>query len=246
MSHHGLQLVVDPGREEAAAWRRHIERPDEFTRIALFDRYRPFALKTAKNEWMRCRDLGLDRGDADQLAYEALLQSIDRFDPRRGAPFTAYARLRIRGAIRNALPKAREVNAIYGAQKRMERDRLKSLKAAAAAAPEPLDPIEALRELVVGVAIGFMLEETAEDALDDVESGDPSAYDSAVWNELLAELGERLEDLPAREKFILQYHYQQDVPFTEIAKLLGLSKGRISQLHAQAVQRLRKQLSKFR
>ena len=45
---------------------------------------------------------------------------------------------------------------------------------------------------------------------------------------------------------ILEMHYKKDVQFTEIAKLLGLSKGRISQLHAQALARLRATMSKFR
>ena len=245
MSKHGLNLLVDPGWEEAADWRRHAAEPGETTRMALFDRYLPLAKSVSRAEWSRCRDLGLDLADADQIAFEALLNAIARFDYSRGTPFTAYARLRIRGAIRNALPKAREINAIYNARRRPERDRLKSLKAETAR-QDGADAFDSLRELVVGIALGFMLEDTGSSALDEVESGLPTAYDSALWNQLLGELQTRISDLPPREKMVLQYHYQQDVAFTEIAKLLGLSKGRISQIHAQAIARLRKQLSRYR
>jgi RNA polymerase sigma factor for flagellar operon FliA len=34
-------------------------------------------------------------------------------------------------------------------------------------------------------------------------------------------------------------HYLQHVPFVEIAKMLGVTKGRISQLHKSAMARLR-------
>lgn len=103
-----------------------------------------------------------------------------------------------------------------------------------------------MRELIIGVALGFMLEDASDSSLEIAAAADPSAYERAVWNQLLAELDRRLTDLPPRERLILQYHYRQDVSFTEIAKLLGVSKGRISQLHAQAMKRLRSQLSKFR
>lgn len=241
---HGLDLLVDAERAEAAEWRRHIEMPNEESRVALFDRYRPLALKVSGAEWSKCRGLGLDRCDTDQLAYEALLQAIDRFDPRKGVPFPPFVRPRIRGAIRNALPKAREANAHYGAKKRLERDRLRSLKVASEGVEA--DPLEKLRELIIGVALGFMLEDASDSSLEIAAAADPSAYERAVWNQLLAELDRRLTDLPPRERLILQYHYRQDVSFTEIAKLLGVSKGRISQIHAQAMKRLRSQLSKFR
>jgi RNA polymerase sigma factor for flagellar operon FliA len=42
-----------------------------------------------------------------------------------------------------------------------------------------------------------------------------------------------------RESVIVRQHYENGVSFTHIAQLLGLSKGRVSQLHASAVARLR-------
>ncbi|GAA4044803.1 sigma-70 family RNA polymerase sigma factor [Parerythrobacter jejuensis] len=240
----GLRLLMDEGRAEAAEWRHHAQQPTAQSRRALFDRYRNFALKVSGDEWRRIGDLGLDRGDTDQLAYEALLGAIDRFDPHKGVPFTAYARIRLRGTIRNALPKATEATAIYNAKKRIERDRLRSLKHAADSSSD--EPLELLRELAVGIAIGFMLEDAGEAGLDVMPSADPSAYDAVSWQQLVGELNERLGALPDRERMILEYHYKQDIQFTEIAKLLGVSKGRISQIHSQALKRLRTLLSKFR
>lgn len=240
----GLRLLVKDERAEAADWRHHSESPTVKTRATLFERYQAFGRKIAADEWHRIGDLGLEKADCEQLAYEALLQSIDRFDPHKGVPFTAYARLRIRGAIRNTLAKTNEATALFSAKKRIERDRIRSIKQQAEATTQ--EPLELLRELAVGIAIGFMLEDTEDSQRNAVPSSDPTAYDTASWNQLVSELNHRLASLPERERMILEYHYKKDIQFTEIAKLFEVSKGRISQLHSQALKRLRASLSKFR
>jgi RNA polymerase primary sigma factor len=51
----------------------------------------------------RYRDLGLPVDDLVQEGSLGLLDAIDQYDARRGADFEAYARFRVRRAIRNAL-----------------------------------------------------------------------------------------------------------------------------------------------
>ena len=240
----GLRLLIKDERAEAAAWRNYQDNPSPRTRAKLFERYQPFARQLAKQEWHKLGNLGLELADCEQLAFEGLLQSIDRFDAQKGVPFNAFARLRIRGAIRNTLAKTTDATALYSAQKRIERDRLRSLRDDVKTTSD--DPIEVLRELAVGIALGFMLESAEEAGLDAVPSDDPSAYEAASWQQLVSELNNRLDTLPERERAILEYHYKKDVQFSDIAKLFEVSKGRISQIHSQALKRLRASLSKFR
>lgn len=238
-------MLVDEERAEAAEWRNFQADRQAETRSILFDRFRDFAESVSKNEWHRISDLGLGSDDCEQLAYEALIQSIDRFDPSLDVPFTAFARQRIRGAIKNAIPKANDANAAYHARKRAQRDRLASLKQAATAQLSD-DPIERLRELVVGMALGIVLEDTSDERIKQIPSKAPSAYDSAAWRQMTYEIEHKLANLPEQERLVLDYHYKQGVRFVEIAALLGLSRGRISQIHAKALSRLRHSLSKFR
>lgn len=240
----GLGLLLDESRAEAAEWRHHLAERSPESRMLLFDRHTAFARRIARAEWQKIGELGLSRDDCEQFAFEALLHAIDRYDPQAGVPFTAFARLRIRGAIRNGLAKATEATALYSARRRIERDRMRSIREQASASEG--EPLELLRELAVGLALGFMLQEAGEAGLDKMAAADPSAYDAASWRQLVEQLGKRLAALPERERLILEYHYRQDIQFTEIAKLLGVSKGRISQLHGQAIKRLRASLSKFR
>ena len=240
-----MRLLVDGQRAEAAEWRRLRESPSADARTALFTRYREVARRTALKEHRRIDGMGLELSDCSQVAYEALLESIERFDPERGVPFSAYARPRITGAIRNALTKATEARSSYSARKRAERDRIASLKRQTGSAADE-DTMDILREIVVGMALGFMLEDNAEAEAERVPSDTPSAFDGAAWNQLAKALDNKLADLPDQERSVIEFHYKQGLKFADIASLLGLSRGRISQIHAKALARLRKSLAKFR
>jgi RNA polymerase sigma factor for flagellar operon FliA len=48
-----------------------------------------------------------------------------------------------------------------------------------------------------------------------------------------------VDSLPPQDRMVLRSHYLQELPFDEIAAMLQLTKGRISQIHKQALQRLR-------
>lgn len=240
----GLNLLVREPRAEAAEWRHFWATKDADARAALFVRFREFARKTAIRKFYRIQDMGLDQTDCEQLGYEALLQSIERFEPGRGTPFTAFARPRIRGAINNALAKANEARAAYHARNRAERDRLNSVKRPANQNANG-DTIEALREIVAGMALGFMLEDNAETEAHQVPSDAPSAYESVAWIQALGAMEDRLETLPDQEMKVIEYHYKQGLLFAQIATLLGVSRSRISQIHSSAINRLRKSLAKF-
>jgi RNA polymerase sigma factor for flagellar operon FliA len=52
-------------------------------------------------------------------------------------------------------------------------------------------------------------------------------------------LADMLRKLPEREAMIMALHYQEGLTFREVAKVLDLTPGRISQMHTQAILRLR-------
>ena len=51
-----------------------------------------------------------------------------------------------------------------------------------------------------------------------------------------------IEDLPEREKLVLSLHFEQDLNQKEIASVLSVTEGRVSQLKSQAVLRIRADL----
>lgn len=239
----GLRLVIDGERATAALWRNHRENPTTSSRLALFEAYRDFALRMGEKEWRRVGNMAIERTECAQLAIEALLQSIDRFDPTRDTPFEAYVRPRVKGNLHNALAKSSEANSQYAYRRRVDRDRLRSLKGAAQA--NDSDILGRLSAITTQLALGFMLETVSGEALGDIADAAPSAFDSLAFRQMLGELDRRLVQLPQREAFVLAQHYRKGLQFQQIASLMGVSKGRVSQLHAQGLARLRKQMSRL-
>lgn len=71
---------------------------DAGSRGALIERYSDLAVGISR--CMRIPQSSLaDHDDVASAAMIGLIGAVDRFDPRRGVPFEAYAALRIRGAV---------------------------------------------------------------------------------------------------------------------------------------------------
>ena len=137
-----------------------------------------------------------------------------------------------------------EVREQIGFRHRVRRERLRSL-APGRAPPErrPGEAMEALADIAVGLALGFMLEGTGLYHDEAAPAVAPTAYDSLAWKDLVQRLTQELTRLPDRDRAILQLHYLEDVNFDQIAALMALTKGRISQLHKAALTLLRKRIS---
>lgn len=239
----GLDLVLVPPRVEAALWRRLRFEREARCRELLFSRYRALARGIARRQHGRRPEHGADLGDLEHFAYEGLLQAIDRYDPLRDVPFGAYARRRIVGSIADGAARMSDADAAYSQRRRQEADRARSLVGRENGAE---DPVAALAALAAGLAIGLMLEGTTLVAGADGVDPRPNAYQSLAWRELEAVLARSVAELPEREAMIIRQHYDAGVSFTQIAALLGLSKGRVSQIHAAALGRLRRRLNGYR
>ena len=237
----GMDLVVHPTRAEASLWRRLRFEAETDCRETLFNRYVPLARAIAGAKFHQRRGRAGERSDCEHFAYEGLLQAIDRFDPLLGVPFSAYARRRIVGSITDGLARMSEVNAQISYRYRVEQERLRSLAPGDAAAD---DPLSALSDLAVGLAIGLMLEGTALMPANGADTR-PSAYESLEWREMQARLASEVQKLPEKEAVIVRQHYHNGLSLAQIAELLDLSRGRISQLHRSALERLRKRIGAF-
>ena len=80
---------------------------DAQSRSLLIERYLPLARGLSR----RVRTTETPVTDGDDLtsaAFLGLIDAVDRFEPGRGVPFEAYARLRIRGAMIDELRRTSE------------------------------------------------------------------------------------------------------------------------------------------
>lgn len=235
----GLQLLERAPEVEAALWRRLRDEKDAACRERLFDHYVALAKTIARGEFRRRPAYGLERADFEQLAFGGLLEAIDKFDPLNGAPFEAFARVRIKGVIADGAMRSSEAAAQYSARRRLEQERLKSLLSRDSSADA--DAIAQLAELASAIAIGLIAENARLSA---AQEAPLDAYESLAWREMQIKVVEEIGRLGGAEGTVMQQHYMNDVPFTEIAKLLGVTKGRVAQIHRAALMRLRLRLTR--
>lgn len=233
----GLRLLQRPRQVEASLWRRFRYESDDQCREQIFTLHVPLARMIARGEFRRRPPYGLEQADFDHLAFNGLLEAIDRYDPLQGAPFDAFARKRIKGAISDGLTKSSEGGAQYAYRRRIEIERVNALRPG----PSELEnPFNALADLAIGLAYGLIAEGALQSAVDP-RSG-LEAYDNVAWRDLELRILQDIETLADNERTVLKQHYLNDVPFQEIARLLGVSKGRVSQIHRAALNRLRARL----
>ncbi len=236
-------MVARPERVEAALW-RHALGDLSAARDKLFSHYARFARGIARDRFLARRGGNHELGDVEQLAYEGLLQAIDRFEPLRTVPFRAFARPRISGSISNGLGKYSEATANSDYHRRTQRERLKSLAPGPSGTEE--SPLQQLSRLTATLAIGLILEEWQQGEVERIGAAEPTAYDTLAWKQTELALRDAIEELPASEAFIVRHHYLDGVSFRQIAAALDLSSGRISQLHRRALGRMHARLAKTR
>jgi RNA polymerase sigma factor for flagellar operon FliA len=228
--------------QEAALWQRWRREGDAEARQRLLDIHLGYARIVAAALFARRYDHEVEFADFLQLASIGLLEAMDRFDPDRGVQFRTFASRRMQGAILSGLERMTEKQQQIAARKRMRAERVGDVKALAGEqADAPRHPRELMRyvsEVGIGLALCWMLDDTAM-----IEN--PAAcvtvpfYRSAALEQLQRQLAQAIEALPPAERLVLKGHYVNDLPFERIAAVMQLTRGRVSQIHKQALLRLR-------
>ncbi|HEX7635658.1 MAG TPA: sigma-70 family RNA polymerase sigma factor [Noviherbaspirillum sp.] len=230
-------MQFDKTTDMTPAWVAFRSGADPSVREQVIEFYLPFARIMAAKLYAKRTYIELEFSDYMQYASIGLMEAIDRFDPDRGVKFETFAAPRITGAILNGIESLSEKQVQVSARQRILAARVKSLKDEA---PEPADSNAVfgyLAELAVELAIGFALEDSGVSQSEEASYPD-NTYHRVELKQLRQRIDELVGQLPDNERRVVKYHYLQQVPFDEIATLLGVTKGRVSQIHKNALKRL--------
>ncbi len=232
----------DPVRCEAELWRRWREEGERAARDLLAERYRGYAKSLAARLFSRRSFNDVAFEEYHQLALLGLMEAMDRFDPARGVKFKTFATPRIQGAIHNGLETLTERHQQIAMRRRLASERTASLVPEHMALGDPEKLLAQLGDVAVDVALAFILDGIGlgPDARERLPG---NAYAETELSQVRARLWQGVEQLSAQEREVLELHYRRGRRFEEIARHMALSKGRISQIHSQAVGRLRKLFS---
>ncbi|OLN33482.1 FliA/WhiG family RNA polymerase sigma factor [Desulfosporosinus metallidurans] len=191
-----------------------------------------------------------------------LLDALERFEAARGWKFETYASIRIRGAMIDGLRIMDWVP--HSARQKVKRVQdgfveLESRLGRAATVEEVAELLKVEVKEIEGVlAQAQILTLTSFDETTTDQEGDGSgtplnllrdaeaqeAFQDVEKEEQKLILARAVEKLPDKEKLVIALYYQEELTLKEIAAVLKLSESRISQLHSQAVLRLRGRLSR--
>lgn len=227
---------------ESDLWNRFAVDPSSGAREELIDRYLPFARILAAKAYAKRASNEFEFDEYLQFASVGLIESIDRYDPRAGASFKTYSSYRITGAILSGLESLSEKQEQLTLMKRLRRERLETLKEAPAVGGGTDALFAKLADVALGLALGFMLDDCG--LYRDQESIAPdTSYGALEMKELRQHIRNCVARLPDRERKLIVSHYFQQIPFDEIAIQMGISKGRVSQLHRRALDLVREEHS---
>lgn len=199
--------------------------------------------------------------DFISCGLEALIRSIDRYDPDKGATLEQFAWTRIHGAVLDELRrndwaprslrrsdreigKAREqFLRLYGRRPTRE-----ELAAAVGVTPRELmerqdeiarSQVGSLNALISGDDDGAT--ERIDTLCSDDRSSDPEA--SALTTAAKERFREAFQCLAPRERKIAVLLYVYNLTLREVGEILGVTESRVCQLHGQILKTLRAQLA---
>ncbi len=231
-------LEESSSREEEDLWDRFVRERDASARTRLIERYVPFARILAAKLYAGRRVKETEFEDYLHYAVLGLIEAVDKFDPGRSVLFRTFAAHRIQGSVLNNVERLSERDEQLALKGRLRRQRLESLREGEKEGARASKLFEELAEVAIGLALGYMLEGSGMYMAPE-DSRTQDVYSGHELKQLRATVQAIVEVLPERERDVIKYHYFHSLGVEEIADILGLSKGRISQIHRQALRSLR-------
>lgn len=190
--------------------------------------------------------------DLLQAGYLGLIDASKRYNVRDGVSFSAYATIRIRGAIvdylrrnsnlcRNTITMRQKIEkARSDLQKKLERT--PELEEIAQALEMPMSELQDWQARFQVNQLQSLDEVYSDHSLlfsDKSVQAEDSLQNSQLKQLLKISLGK----LPEREALVLQLYYVEELNVYEVAAVLDVTTGRVSQIKKAAIMRLRDMMS---
>lgn len=189
--------------------------------------------------------------DLIQAGMIGLLEAARNFDGSKGASFETFAGIRIRGAMLDEIRKGdwtpRSVHknnrAITEAINLVERETGRDAKDTEIAEKLNVSVQEyhqMLNEVSSGKIIGIEDLGVTEDVISTEQSrGSDAPLDDLMQGAFQKSLAEAITTLPEREAIVLSLYYDEELNLREIGEVLDVSESRVSQIHSQAMLKLK-------
>jgi len=195
--------------------------------------------------------------DLIQSGMIGLLEASNNFDHSKGASFETFAGIRIRGAMLDEIRRGDWTPRSVHKNSRMVSEAIKQLEAGLGRDVTDIEVAEKLdislndyhhilSEVSNGKIIGIEDLGVGEDSLsnmEDANNNDP--YENIEKIVFKKSLSECISTLPEREALVLSLYYDEELNLREIGQVLDVSESRVSQIHSQAMHRLKARMQSW-
>ncbi|QTA37844.1 FliA/WhiG family RNA polymerase sigma factor [Thermosipho ferrireducens] len=191
--------------------------------------------------------------EVDDLVQEgllALLQAVEKYDPRKGAKLRSYILTRVRGAMYDYLrsidwmPKNLRHNiklveeAILSLEKKGKEISFEKLAEETGLTKENV--VRAYNEMVRKQFLRLDEYITEDLTTVDTIASDDNPEENAFKELLKEKLKEAIKKLDKKEQMVLSLRFEYELSLKEIGKILEVTESRISQIISSAIAKLKK------
>ena len=195
--------------------------------------------------------------DLIQSGMIGLFEAANNFDNTKGASFETFAGIRIRGAMLDEMRRGDWTPRSVHKNSRMVSEAIKQLEAQLGRDVSDVEVAEKLdislneyhhilSEVSTGKILGIDDLGVSEDAIkltEDSITDDP--YQSFEQSAFKKGLAQCIKSLPEREALVLSLYYDEELNLREIGQVLDVSESRVSQIHSQAMHRLKARMQSW-
>ena len=201
----------------------------------------------------------VDVEDLMNVGVMGLIQAVDRFDPKRDNKFMTYAIFRIKGAV---LSELRSRDFLSRSSRRKLRELEQTCQKMEQRLGRDVEDVEVAEELGIDIddlhrtrqmsSISFIsFEELGLSSRDEKEKlmnflvhNEEDALSQTRLRELRSALARAIEQLPEKERMVMSLYYFDELNMKEAGEVMNITESRVSQIHSQAIMRLRKKMRK--
>ena len=186
--------------------------------------------------------------DLMQIGYFGLVTAAQKYSPKEGATFASYAALRIRGAIVDHLRKSSNLCRTTIQMQQKQKKAVQSLVGSLQREPVPSEIAEKMGldlneyrewEKAFNANVHQSLDEVYDEYSMWFVSKDNTPEENLDRSQLKNILTDALKELPPKEAMVIQLYYVEELNVYEIAEVMEITTGRVSQIKKSAVLLLR-------
>ncbi|WP_419788081.1 FliA/WhiG family RNA polymerase sigma factor [Pseudodesulfovibrio sp.] len=191
----------------------------------------------------------VELGELISAGSLGLLDALGKYNPERGIKFDTYSENRIKGAMLDELRRMdwfsrglrQKVKVLEDAQRQIEHE------TGCPATTEQLQEHTGMseRDIQHGLEalhnqVCLSLDNFQDNLVNRKGMADDEPFQSTAFQEIVDKVANLIEELTPREKLVISLYYGEELNMKETAEVMEITEGRVSQLHSQALGKLRK------